>query len=110
MEGKPLAEQEIGRQLLSETASYAESSVCRRKILLHYFGEEYPEDNCHNCDNCLHPKMKVEAKDSLMKALEVVDAVKENFKIDYIIDVLTGRESEEIIAHRHDDLFLKNLN
>ncbi|MBR6047813.1 MAG: DNA helicase RecQ [Bacteroidaceae bacterium] len=104
MEGKPLAEQEIGRQLLSETASYAESSVCRRKILLHYFGEEYPEDNCHNCDNCLHPKMKVEAKDSLMKALEVVDAVKENFKIDYIIDVLTGRESEEIIAHRHDDL------
>ena len=104
MEGKPLAEQEIGRQLLSETASYAESSVCRRKILLHYFGEEYPEDNCHNCDNCLHPKMKVEAKDSLVKALEVVDAVKENFKIDYIIDVLTGRESEEIIAHRHDDL------
>ena len=104
MEGKPLAEQEIGRQLLSETASYAESSVCRRKILLHYFGEEYPEDNCHNCDNCLHPKMKVEAKDSLMKALEVVDAVKENFKIDYIIDILTGRESEEIIAHRHDDL------
>ncbi len=104
MEGKPLAEQEIGRQLLSETASYAESSVCRRKILLHYFGEDYPEDNCHSCDNCLHPKKKVEAEDSLLKALKVVEAVKENFKIDYIIDVLTGCESEEIIAHRHDDL------
>ena len=70
MEGKPVAEQDIGRQLLSETAAYAETSVCRRKVLLHYFGEEYPEDNCGNCDNCLHPKAKVEARDELALLLE----------------------------------------
>ena len=101
MEGKPVAEQDIGRQLLSETAAYAESSVCRRKFLLHYFGEEYHEENCGNCDNCLHPKKKVEAKNQLKELLEVVQAVKENFKADYIIDVLVGKETDEVIAHKH---------
>ena len=104
MEGKPVAEQDIGRQLLSETAAYAESSVCRRKFLLHYFGEEYHEENCGNCDNCLHPKKKVEAKHQLKELLEVVQAVKENFKADYIIDVLVGKETDEVIAHKHADL------
>ena len=104
MEGKPVAEQDIGRQLLSETAAYAESSVCRRKFLLHYFGEEYHEENCGNCDNCLNPKKKVEAKNQLKELLEVVQAVKENFKADYIIDVLVGKETDEVIAHKHADL------
>lgn len=104
MEGKPVAEQDIGRQLLSETAAYAESSVCRRKFLLHYFGEEYHEENCGNCDNCLHPKKKVEAKSQLKELLEVVQAVKEIFKADYIIDVLVGKETDEVIAHKHADL------
>ena len=104
MEGKPVAEQDIGRQLLSETAAYAESSVCRRKFLLHYFGEEYHDENCGNCDNCLHPKKKVEAKNQLKELLEVVQAVKENFKADYIIDVLVGKETDEVIAHKHADL------
>lgn len=104
MEGKPVAEQDIGRQLLSETAAYAESSVCRRKFLLHYFGEEYHEENCGNCDNCLHPKKKVEAKSQLKELLEVVQAVKDNFKADYIIDVLVGKETDEVIAHKHADL------
>ena len=104
MEGKPVAEQDIGRQLLSETAAYAETSVCRRKVLLHYFGEEYPEDNCGNCDNCLHPKAKVEARDELGLLLEVVGTIKEHFKADYVIDVLTGRETDEVVAHKHNVL------
>ena len=104
MEGKPVAEQDIGRQLLQETAAYAESSVCRRKLLLHYFGEAYDVDNCGNCDNCLHPKKKVEAKDDLVKLINVVQAVKENFKTDYIINILIGKESEEVMAHRHNEL------
>lgn len=104
MEGKPVAEQDIGRQLLKETAAYAESSVCRRKLLLHYFGESYPEDNCENCDNCLNPKKQVEAKDHLCKAIEVILATKENFRDDYIKDVLIGRATDEVSAHRHDDL------
>ncbi len=104
MEGKPVAEQDIGRQLLSETAAYAESSMCRRKFLLHYFGEEYHEENCGNCDNCLHPKKKVEAKNQLKELLEVVQAIKENFKADYIINVLVGKETEGILVHKHADL------
>ena len=104
MEGKPVAEQDIGRQLLSETAAYAETSVCRRKVLLHYFGEDYPADNCGNCDNCLHPKAKVEARNELGLLLEVVQAVKERFKADYVIDVLTGRETDEVVAHKHNTL------
>ena len=104
MEGKPVAEQDIGRQLLQETAAYAETSVCRRRFLLHYFGEAFEVENCCNCDNCLHPKKKVEAKEMLKLALDVISAVKENFKIDYIIDILVGNETEEILAHKHDKL------
>ena len=103
MEGKPVAEQDIGRQLLSETAAYAETSICRRKMLLHYFGELYNEDNCHNCDNCLHPKTKIEAQDELKLTLSVILQLKENFRADYIIDFIMGKETEEIIAHRHQD-------
>ena len=106
MEGKPVAEQDIGRQLLQETAAYAESSVCRRRLLLHYFGENYSEENCKNCDNCLHPKSKKDAREALQLALRVVEAIKENFKIPHIIDVLVGNPTEEVIAHKHDDLDL----
>ena len=104
MEGKPVAEQDIGRQLLQETAAYAETSVCRRKMLLHYFGEAYDKDNCGNCDNCLHPKSKIEAGPQMLTALNAIAAVKENFRSDYVIDFLTGRETESIIAHRHNEL------
>ncbi len=104
MEGKPVAEQDIGRQLLRETASYCESSVCRRKLLLHYFGESYETENCGNCDNCLHPKKKIEASENLLLALKVIIAVKENFKIDYIIDLLRGNETETVLQHKHDRL------
>ena len=106
MEGKPVAEQDIGRQLLKETAAYAESSVCRRKLLLHYFGENYPKENCGNCDNCINPRNQVEAKDSLLKVLEVILQTKENFRDDYIKDVLMGKATEEVMAHKHDDLEL----
>ena len=104
MEGKPIAEQDIGRQLLKETASYAESSICRRKLILHYFGEEYDKDNCGHCDNCLHPTIKVEASDLLVKLLRTIVATKENFRDDYLKDVLMGRETEEVIAYRHLDI------
>ena len=104
MENKPVAEQDIGRQLLQETAAYAESSVCRRKMLLHYFGEEYSEENCHNCDNCLHPTTKIEAKDALLVVLQAVAAVKENFRQEYIIDFVKGRGTDDIVSHKHNDL------
>lgn len=104
MEGKPVAEQDIGRQLLKETAAYAESSVCRRKLLLHYFGEEYSKDNCENCDNCLNPRTQVEAKDELLCVLHAVQATKERFKDDYIKDFIMGNESEDILAHGHENL------
>lgn len=104
MENKPVAEQDIGRQLLQETAAYAESSVCRRKMLLHYFGEEYLEDNCHNCDNCLHPKNKIEAKDALLVVLKAIAAVKENFRQEYVIDFVKGRATDDIVSHKHNEL------
>ena len=104
MEGKPLAEQEIGKQLLKETAAYAESSVCRRKLLLHYFGEEYLQDNCENCNNCINPKKQVEAKTQLNKVLEVIIAIKENFREDYVKDILMGKPTDEVCAHHHDEL------
>lgn len=104
MQGKPIAEQEIGRQLLLETAAYCESSMCRRKTLLYYFGEDYKEDNCGNCDNCLNPKKKVEAKDELCAVIETVIALKEKFKPDYIIDVMTGKSNSEIKSYKHDEL------
>lgn len=104
MEGKPVAEQDIGKQLLKETAAYAESSLCRRKLLLHYFGENYPLENCGNCDNCLNPQTQVEAKDYLCKVIEVILAVKENFRDDYIKDILVGRPTDEVCAHKHNDI------
>ena len=104
MEGKPVAEQDIGRQLLQETAAYAESSVCRRKLLLHYFGEEYHTDNCRNCDNCLHPKERVEAMNALHIVLQAVQAVKEDFRQEYIVDFVKGRGTDDIVSHHHDEL------
>ena len=104
MQGKPVAEQEIGKQLLLETAAYAETSVCRRKVLLHYFGEEYPEDNCGNCDNCLNPKKQVEAKDLLGAVLEVISTLKEKFKAEYIVNMLVGNETSEIQSYKHNEL------
>jgi ATP-dependent DNA helicase RecQ len=103
MEGKPVAEQDIGRQLLVETAAYAETSVCRRKMLLHYFGEIYDRENCGNCDNCLHPKTKIEAMNQLVTVLQVIQRIKENFRSDYVIDFIIGKETEEIIAHKHHE-------
>lgn len=104
MEGKPVAEQDIGKQLLHETAAYSETSMCRRKFLLHYFGEIYRSDNCGNCDNCKHPKTRVEASAELVMTLKAILAVKENFKVNYIIDILTGMETEEVTAHKHEEL------
>ncbi len=104
MQGKPVAEQEIGKQLLLETAAYAETSVCRRKVLLHYFGEEYNESNCGNCDNCLNPKKQVEAKDLLSAVLEVVSTLKEKFKAEYIVNILVGNKTSEIQSYKHDEL------
>lgn len=104
IQNKPLAEQEIGKQLLLETASYAESSMCRRLSLLHYFGEKYDVDNCGNCDNCLKPKQKVEAKDDLCAVIETVVALKEKFKADYVIDVMRGRLTNDVRSYHHDDL------
>lgn len=104
MQGKPITEQEIGRQLLLETAAYAESSLCRRKTLLHYFGENFEKENCGNCDNCLNPKKKVEAKDDLSAALETIAALKEKFKTDYVVDVMLGRATSDIRSYKHEDL------
>ncbi|MDE5988719.1 MAG: DNA helicase RecQ [Duncaniella sp.] len=104
MQGKPLAEQEIGRQLLLETQSYAEASSCRRRSLLFYFGEEFTTDNCQNCDNCINPKKKVEAKDDLCAVLETVIALKEKFKADHVTDVLLGRTTADVTSYQHDQL------
>ena len=104
MQGKPIAEQEIGKELLLETAAYAESSVCRRKLLLHYFGETYTQENCGCCDNCSNPKKQVEAKELLCTVLETILALKEKFKTDHVIDVLLGKESSEVISYQHDEL------
>ncbi len=104
MQGKPLAEQEIGRQLLAETAAYAESSVCRRRTLLHYFGEDFTADNCGNCDNCLNLKKKVEAKEELLATLETIVALKEKFKAEYIIDIVLGKNNNDVRSYHHDEL------
>lgn len=104
MQGKTANEQEIGRQLLQETASYAESSVCRRKILLNYFGETYNEDNCGNCDNCRNPKKQIEAADALIAALEAVRDIKQNHKQEYIVNILIGRKTDEIRCNGHHTL------
>jgi len=104
MDGKSVVEQDIGRQLLAETAAYAESSVCRRKMLLHYFGEEYDKDNCGNCDNCLHPKTRQEAKEALVIVLKAVKRLKEDFHTDYVINFVEGNATDDIVAHKHDKL------
>ena len=101
MQGKPLSEQEIGKQLLLETVAYAESNRCRRKILLNYFGEDYPEDNCCNCDNCLHPKKLFEGKEYLALVLELVDSMKESFKVDHLANILTGETNSIIKSYKH---------
>ena len=104
MQGKPIAEQEIGKQLLLETVSYAESSVCRRKLLLHYFGEEYPAENCEACDNCLHPKAQFEGSEAVVNVLETVLAVKEKFKADHISNILAGKVTSAIKSYKHHKL------
>lgn len=104
MEGKPVAEQDIGKQLLQETAAYAETSVCRRKVLLHYFGEEYPHENCGNCDNCLHPKVQRDGKEALLIVIKAIIAVKEAFRQDYIVDFVKGRATDDIVSHHHEQL------
>ncbi len=104
MQNKPISEQEIGKQLLAETASYAESSICRRISLLHYFGEKYDVEYCGNCDNCKNPKKKVEAKDDLCAVIETVIALNEKFKADHVINVMRGKTSAEVRSYGHEDL------
>lgn len=103
MQGKPVAEQEIGRQLLLDTASYAESAICRRIILLNYFGEKLNEP-CGNCDNCLNPKEQVEAKDEVYRALKAIVEVKEKYKAEHITDILVGKKSAAVKSFRHSEL------
>ncbi|MBQ9820892.1 MAG: DNA helicase RecQ [Muribaculaceae bacterium] len=104
MQGKPIAEQEIGKQLLLETRDYAESSVCRRRSLLHYFGESYEQDNCGNCDNCLKPKKRVEASEELRAAIETIITLRERFKPEYIAHVMMGDATNEIKGYKHNEL------
>lgn len=102
MQGKPVSEQEIGKQLLQETVSYAESNRCRRKILLNYFGEEYLEDNCGACDNCLHPKKQFDGKDDLLLVMSLIDSMPENFKTEYLANVLAGVDTALVKSYHHD--------
>jgi len=104
MRDKPLSEREVGAQLIDETVAYAESAVCRRKILLHYFGENWDTPNCGNCDNCLHPKEKIEAKDDVVKMLKVIKALDERFTTEYVVNVVMGKLTPQINIYRHDAL------
>lgn len=104
MRDKPLSEREVGAQLIDETVAYAESAVCRRKILLHYFGENWDTPNCGNCDNCLHPKEKIEAKEEVVKMIKVIKALDERFTTDYVVNVITGKLTPQINLYRHDSL------
>ena len=104
MRDKPLSEREVGAQLINETVAFAESSVCRRKVLLHYFGEDWGEKNCGNCDNCLHPKEKTEAKEDVVKALKVIKALDEHFNIDYVINILRGNPIPQVTMFRHNNI------
>ncbi len=106
MKGKPVAEQEIGKQLLLETVGYAETSVCRRRVLLNYFGERYDQDNCGNCDNCLHPKPQIEAQDELELLIEAILAVKEKHQAEHIVNVLMGKTDQQVKTYKHDKLEL----
>jgi len=104
MKGKPVAEQEVGRQLLLETVAYAESAMCRRKQLLHYFGETYPKDNCGNCDNCVNPKERFEAMDDIMLSLKTIFVIKEKFKIKHVVNVLLGKSTTDVKLYKHNTL------
>ena len=104
MRDKPLSEREVGNQLISETVAFAESGVCRRKILLSYFGEEYENDKCGNCDNCLHPKEKIEAKDEVVCALKAIKALDERFAMEYVVNMIFGRPTPQITMYRHEGL------
>ncbi len=104
MRDKPLSEREVGAQLINETLAFAESSVCRRKVLMHYFGEDWQLENCNNCDNCLHPKEKIEAKDEAAKVLKVVKALEERFPTDYVVSVLLGKQTPQMNMYRHEKL------
>ncbi|ANI90586.1 ATP-dependent DNA helicase RecQ [Arachidicoccus ginsenosidimutans] len=104
MRDKPLSEREVGAQLINETLAFVETSVCRRKVLMHYFGEEWNEENCGNCDNCLHPKEKVEAKDEAVKVLKVVKALDERFNLDYAVNILIGRLTPSVTMFRHENI------
>jgi len=104
MRDKPLSEREMGAQLISETVAYAESGVCRRKLLLYYFGEILNQDNCGNCDNCLHPKEKLEVKDSSKIVLETIKALDERFNIDYVVNIILGKANPQVHTFRHDKL------
>lgn len=104
MQGKPIAEQEIGNQLLFETQSYAESTLCRRKLLLHYFGEEYPNDNCGNCDNCRHPYKWIDATELCQLIIETIGQLNEKFKAEHIVDILKGNETSAVLSYKHNEL------
>lgn len=104
MRDKPLSEREVGSQLINETVAFAESGVCRRKVLLGYFGEEYTKENCGNCDNCKHPKEKIEAKEQVLKALKVIKALDERFAAEYVTNIIIGKLTPQIQMFRHDDL------
>ena len=104
LQGKPIIEQEIGKQLLLETAAYAESAVCRRKVLLHYFGEEFTEENCGSCDNCLTPRTTVEGKELLVTALEAIDLLRERYKAEHIVDFLMGKETADIVSYQQNKM------
>ena len=104
MQGKPVSEQEIGRQLLSEVVAYAESSQCRRKLLLHYFGEEYPQDNCGSCDNCLNPKPTFDGRKEMCRVIELIVSMPENFKMEHLANILTGKQNAAITSYHHDQL------
>ena len=104
MRDKPLSEREVGAQLINESVAYAESGVCRRKILLSYFGEEYTNDKCGNCDNCKHPKERIEAKDNVVKAIKAIKALDERFATEYAIRIITGHLTPQIQMYRHEGL------
>ena len=106
MQGKPVSEQEIGKQLLSETVAYAESSQCRRKLLLNYFGEDYPQDNCGCCDNCLHPKARFNGQEEMCLVIELIESLKEHFKIEHLAGILAGVSNALIKSYHHDKLDL----
>jgi len=104
LQGKPIVEQEIGKQLLLETAAYAETAVCRRRVLLHYFGENYLEDYCGSCDNCLKPKEMEESSELLLAVMDTIDTLKERYKAEYIVNILLGIETAEILSYQHNEL------